>query len=216
MKDTPIQPDSNIQVAMDLHGRAMLDYIDGDREVAVIMHRDDGFAYPPISAARWFYESGFPIIDSKALSLCKGRVLNVGAASGAHSLFLEKQGLDVSSLEASPNAIEVMKRRNIRMPILGDLGKTLEGPFDTILLLCGIGVVGTPDGLKRFFGIAKTNLKHDGVLVTDCTHPRADTLEVSQRYCDRQVALRKYEGERTVRFQYKDLFGPWFNWLTIP
>jgi hypothetical protein len=215
MKDTPIQSNSNIQLAMDLHGAAMLDYIDGQQDAAVIMHRDDGFAYPPIVAARWFYEGGFPILDSKALALCQGRILNVGAASGAHSLFLEKQGFDVSSLEASPSAVEVMKRRNVRAPILGGIDTIGDDTFDTILLLCGIGIVGTLDGLERFLERAKVGLREDGLLVTDCTHPRADTLEVSQRYCDQQAARGKYEGERTARFQYKGSFGPWFNWLTI-
>lgn len=200
---------------MDLHGIAMLDYLSGCHDAAVIMHRDDGFAYPPIMAARWFYEGGFPILDSKALLLCKGRVLNVGAGSGTHSLYLEQNGFEVLSLEASPSAVEVMKRRNVRLPILGDIEKPSDGPFDSILLLCGIGVTGTLDGLKRFLEFASTNLKPDGILITDCTHPRSDTLEISQKYCDQQAACGNYEGERTVRFQYKNSFGPWFNWLTI-
>lgn len=116
MKETSTQPNEDIHMAMDLHGRAMLDYLNGRHDAAVIMHRDDGFAYPPIIAARWFYESGFPIVDSKALALCRGTVLNIGAASGTHSLFLENKGLDVISLDASPSVIEVMKRRDVRAP----------------------------------------------------------------------------------------------------
>ena len=204
--------DSN--VAMDLHGRAMIDLLNGERDAAVLMHRDDGFIHPPIVAARWFYEDGFPILDAKALALCRGRVLNVGASSGSHSLFLESQGLSVVSVDASAQAVEVMRRRQVRNPVVGDI-TSVEGPFDTILVLCGIGLTGTIEGLRRFLEQAKAHLTPHGILITDCTHPRADTTEASQRYCDRQIAEGRYEGERTVWFEYKGEFGPWFNWLAI-
>lgn len=200
--------------AMDVHGSAMLDYLNGERDAAVIMHRDDGFTYPPICAERWFYKGGFPIIDTKALSLCKGTVLNIGASSGSHSLFLEELGLRVISLDASPQAVEVMRRRIVKDPVVGDLD-SLQGPFDSILLLCGLGVTGSIDGVRRFLERAKGHLNPGGVIITDCTHPRADSLEASQRYCDLQAAQGRYEGERTLRFEYKGVFGPWFRWLSI-
>lgn len=210
-----IKADEHLHVAMDLHGKAMLDYLNGRHDAAVIMHRDDGFSYPPIMAARWFYENGIPNLDSRALALCRGRILNVGAASGTHSLLLEDKGLDVLSLDASACAVEVMTRRNVRNPMLADINSLVTDPFDTILLLCGIGVVGTLEGLKRFLVSARAHLSKNGILITDCTHPRADTLEVSQRYCDQLVARGKYEGERTLRFQYQDSMGPWFEWLAV-
>jgi SAM-dependent methyltransferase len=199
---------------MDLHGAAMIDYLNGEREAEVLMHRDDGFTVPPIVAARWFYHDGFPILDTKALELCRGNVLNVGASSGSHSLFLESQGLSVVSVDASAQAVEVMRRRQVRNPVVGDI-TSVEGPFDTILVLCGIGLTGTIEGLNGFLAQAKKHLSPDGILITDCTHPRADTNEASQRYCDHQIAEGRYEGERTVRFEYKGEFGPWFNWLAI-
>jgi len=201
-------------VAMDLHGRAMIDLLNGERDAAVLMHRDDGFIHPPIVASRWFYEDGFPILDSKALALCRGRVLNVGASSGSHPLFLESQGLSVVSVDASAQAVEVMRRRQVRNPVVGDI-TSVEGPFDTILVLCGIGLTGTIEGLNCFLAQAKKHLSPDGILITDCTHPRADTSEATQGYCDRQLSEGRYEGERTVRFEYKGEFGPWFNWLAI-
>lgn len=207
--------DSTVRIAMDLHGLAMLHYLEGQRDVRVIMHREDGFAYPPIPAARWFYENGMPILDSKALALCRGRVLNIGAASGSHSLFLEDQSLEVVSLDASANAVEVMRRRGVRQPTLGVIDNVEGAPFDTILLLCGIGVAGTAKGLEVLLAQSRKKLRRGGTLITDCTDPRADTLEVSQKYCDLQRERGKYEGERTVRFEYHGSYGPWFNWLAI-
>jgi hypothetical protein len=141
-------------------------------------------------------------------------VLNIGASSGSHSLFLEELGLRVISLDASPQAVEVMRRRIVKDPVVGDLD-SLQGPFDSILLLCGLGVTGSIDGVRRFLERAKGHLDPGGVIITDCTHPRADSLEASQRYCDLQAAQGRYEGERTLRFEYKGVFGPWFRWLSI-
>lgn len=199
---------------MDLHGMAMTDCLNGAREAAVLMHRDDGFTHPPILAARWFYEDGFPILDLKALALCNGKILNVGASSGSHSLFLEKSGHEVLSLDASPKAVALMKRRDVRNPVVGTIS-SVNDQFDTILILCGIGVAGTIDGLKLLLADARANLSPGGILITDCTHPRADSSEASQRYCDQKIAQGRYEGERTARFEYNATVGPWFNWLAL-
>ncbi len=95
---------------MDLHGMAMNDYLNGEPEAAVLMHRDNGLTHPPIFAARWFYEDGFPTPDSKALTLCKGKVLHVGSSSESHSLFLENEGIEVGPwfnwLAMAPEALE--------------------------------------------------------------------------------------------------------------
>ena len=33
---------------MELHGQAMLDYLNGEEDAYCILRRDDGIAYPPI------------------------------------------------------------------------------------------------------------------------------------------------------------------------
>jgi hypothetical protein len=36
---------------MELHGQAMLDYLEGDEDAHCILRRDDGIAYPPVYAS---------------------------------------------------------------------------------------------------------------------------------------------------------------------
>jgi len=47
MKGPPERPEE-LQHAMDLHGMALLDYLNGEHQAAVLMHRDDGLTDPPI------------------------------------------------------------------------------------------------------------------------------------------------------------------------
>ncbi|MFH0907594.1 MAG: hypothetical protein V1929_02375 [bacterium] len=88
---------------MDLHGRAMLDYLNGDNDAKYILRRDDGVAYPPIYAKQFFYPKGLPDVDRTAVDHCAGRVLDIGAGAGSHSLAIQARGLDVTSADISHN-----------------------------------------------------------------------------------------------------------------
>lgn len=48
-------------------------------------------------------------VDKLVLEHCFGKVLDVGAGAGSHSLILMNKGIDVYSLDISPGAVEVMK-----------------------------------------------------------------------------------------------------------
>lgn len=43
MKESSDTSNQDLHLAMDLYGMAIVDYLNGEREVAVLMHRDDGF-----------------------------------------------------------------------------------------------------------------------------------------------------------------------------
>ena len=42
-----------------------------------------------------------PLLEKKAMDLVKGRVLDVGAGAGAHSVYLFEQGYQVFSIDVS-------------------------------------------------------------------------------------------------------------------
>lgn len=52
-----------------------------------------------------------PVLEQKALQLAKGRVLDIGAGSGCHTLELQKKGLAVKAIDISPLSCEAMKLR---------------------------------------------------------------------------------------------------------
>ena len=82
-------------------------------------------------------------IERKALDMAKGKVFDVGAGSGCHSLDLQERGVDVTAIDISPLSVETMKERGVKKVLEQDFF-TLKGQYDTILMLMnGIGIVGT-------------------------------------------------------------------------
>ncbi len=87
----------------------------------------------PVSA--FFSDSNFPSIELRALDLCKGRVLDVGAAAGRHSIELLRRGFDVWSLDILPEAASILSDRGLPHPIAGDILSWSGDSFDTVLML---------------------------------------------------------------------------------
>jgi len=106
---------------MELHGQALLDYINGDDHAHYILRRDDGIAYPPIYAKQFFYPEGLPELDRIAVRRCAGKVLDLGAGAGSHSLAIQDRGLGVTSVDISAKAVEVMSRRGCKNSKVGDI-----------------------------------------------------------------------------------------------
>src|SRR5690606_41708223 len=58
----------------------------------------------------------FPELEFIALSLCDGKVLDVGAGVGSHVLYLQEKNFDVTALEVSrseEHTSELQSRENI-------------------------------------------------------------------------------------------------------
>lgn len=55
-----------------------------------------------------------PMLEQKALQLAKGRVLDIGAGSGCHTLALQEKGLEVKAIDISPLSCEAMKLRGVK------------------------------------------------------------------------------------------------------
>ncbi len=200
---------------MELHGQAMLDYLDGDEDARCILRRDDGLAYPAIQARDFFYPEGLPKLDEIAVGRCAGRVLDLGAGAGSHSLAIQGRGLDVTSVDASRKAVEVMARRGCKRAVVGDVFDAHSGRFDTVLVILNIGIVRDLDGLARFLAHLETILAEGGRLITDSIDPRDSRDEAYRAYTKGKVAKGGYLGERTLRFEYKDRASDWFEWMHI-
>ena len=77
------------------------------------------------------------------------RILDIGCGAGSHSLYLQRQGMEVTGLDESPKALEVAARRGLGRTLCSDILEYRVGNFDTLLLLMnGIGIAGTLQGLE--------------------------------------------------------------------
>ena len=55
-----------------------------------------------------------PMLEQKALSLAKGKVLDVGAGAGCHALALQAQSIAVKAIDISPQSCQAMLQRGVK------------------------------------------------------------------------------------------------------
>ena len=76
----------------ELQGLAIKDYYDGDTTTELFVESDcAGVERMPVSIFFRNFEQ-LTDLDQYALSLCKGKVLDLGAGAGSHSLVLQRTG----------------------------------------------------------------------------------------------------------------------------
>lgn len=197
----------------DAMGKAIADFYKGRRDGKLIvlspMFEEDEI--PVTTLFRAFKD--MPKMEQKALKMAKGKIIDVGAGSGCHSLWLQDKGLDVTAIDISPYSIETMKERGVVNVREQDFF-TLEEKYDTILMLMnGIGIVGTLDKLPDFFKHIDKILADDGQLL-------CDSSDLCYLYDDKDGIAElmdsdKYYGELEYTMCYDDIKGDSFPWLYI-
>jgi len=116
-------------------GRAVQDFHYRSINQPIVVHSND-FDDDTIETAYLFRSyAQMPPLEKKALSLCRGKILDVGACAGAHSIYLQQNGHEVYSLDSSKLCCEVMHDRQLRHVINQDHLKFSGQPFEPIPLL---------------------------------------------------------------------------------
>lgn len=143
----------------DLLGSALKDYYyQNGSGLGLKAHSDcSGEEDLPVKAFFRDYEN-LSELERYALDLCLGRTLDVGAGAGCHSLILQERGLEVTAVDISVDAAEIMKQRGLKDARAVDINQwEPEDKFDTVLMLMnGIGLAEKLDGLKGFKSTATT------------------------------------------------------------
>ncbi|RQO68050.1 SAM-dependent methyltransferase [Pedobacter sp. KBW06] len=154
-------------------------------------------------------ESEMPELELKALDLCKGKVLDVGAGVGSHALILQQRGFNVTGMDISAPAVQIMKQRGLKQAIEGDILKYKDQKYDTLLFMMnGIGLTGSIPGLKAFLKHVKSMLNPGGQLVFDSS-------DLSYLYQEIPFPSNGYFGEVSFRYEYKSIKGNWFKWIYV-
>lgn len=195
---------------LDVLGNALHDYFRGHRGDKLLTHTSFG-AVEEMPVEEFFRNPiDFPELEHIALSLCDGRVLDVGAGAGSHALFLQKRDMDVTALERSPLACEVMRARGVKQVITTNFFEYNEKRYDTLLFLMnGIGIAGSIDGLTTLLNHCKTLLNPGGQLLFDSS-------DIAYLYADGMVDKPAgYYGEIRYQYAYKGARSAPFNWLFI-
>lgn len=148
-------------------------------------------------------------LESYAISLCQGDVLDVGAGVGALSLILQDSGINVDAIEQSTVCCEIMLSQGVKDVINHDfLTFHLSKKYDTLLMMMnGFGISGTINQLPKLFDQFDNLLKPGGQILFDSS-------DVSYIY-EEGLPRNHYFGEIDYQYEYKDAKGDWFKWLYI-
>ena len=155
-----------------------------------------------------------PETEQRALHMSVGKILDAGAGSGSHALWLQKNRKQVDAVDISPGAVQIMKKRGVKNAILKDIFLLEEKKYDTILMLMnGIGMVKDIDGLELFLERIKKMLAPKGKILLDSSDLRyLFEEEDGSMWVDLNAP---YYGEVEYQLSYKHIKGEPFQWLYI-
>jgi SAM-dependent methyltransferase len=204
----------------DAYGQMLLDALEGDRRVVEIVERDDGFITASVMGSELYLAPfrRWPAHHRQAMRLVRGRVLDVGAGAGRVALHLEQRGDEVVSIDVSPGAVEVCRRRGVhdaRVCSIDDVDEAF-GRFDTIVML------GNNFGLFASRRKAKRLLRRFGRLTTGHGRIIAETRDVYSTsdpahlaYQERNRGRGRMGGQIRLRVRHRMAKTPWFDYLMV-
>lgn len=153
-----------------------------------------------------------PELEQFALKKAKGRILDVGAGSGCHSLALKDMGKDVVAIDISALSVDVMKERGLDARCVNFYDDEFAERFDTILMLMnGTGIVGRLENMPAFFKRLDAMLAPGGSVLIDSSDLRYLYEDEDGSF---EIDLADdYYGLVDYQMVYKNVAGKPFDWL---
>lgn len=193
----------------DILGEAMLEFLKSGTVHRLLAHT----SYGPDETyfLDYFFRDldDMPDLERYAVTLCSGKILEIGAGAGSHALLLLQEGKDIVVMDNSAGCINVLLKRGLYKVQHMDIFNLQTGGYNTLLLLMnGIGITGNLGGLVRFLKKAEDITASKAQIIFDST-------DVSYAIKKESRAREGYVGEIKYQFEYRGIRGPWFDWLYI-
>ncbi len=202
--------------ANDPMGRAIMDYLSTRKadtlRVLSSIFEEDEMPVPYLFRT----QNEMSALERRAMQMSTGKILDVGAGAGCHSLVLQHDGKDVTAIDISPLSCQAMRIQgidNVRCLDFYDKNVLTE-KFDTILMLMnGTGIAGTLGNIPTLFRRLKSLLNQGGQVLIDSS-------DLCYLYEDEDGNLdlsdvTGYYGEVDYQMVYRDTVGNPFNWLYV-
>ena len=202
--------------AMKPFGMALRDYAQGETSAEMILERDDELRESLPASVFFRSPSEFSLLENAALDLCMGRVLDIGAGAGIHTLALQERGFSVKAIDISPEAVAVMSERGVKKAECIDIFDYQTDSFDTLLLLGhGIGMAGDLMGVDRFLTKARTIINPNGQLLLHSLDVTYTQDPIHKAYHEINIRAYRYIGEIRLRILYRGHTGAQYSWIQL-
>lgn len=193
---------------------ALRAYQDGRTDARLVVRTDLGTREEWPAALFFRTPAEFPPLEREALRHCGRRVIEVGAGAGPHALALLREGHEVLAVEALPEIAALLAERGVETVTVRPLDDLPAGAADTVLLLMnGLGLAGTLEGLQPLLESAARLLAPGGRIVADSTDPRR-FLEID----DEEPVVGqdgRYGGEVQFQVEFDGAKGSPFPFLYV-
>jgi SAM-dependent methyltransferase len=197
------------------HVAAMLAYHQGARDATIVVYDDYERDEVPVG---YFFRrpADFPSFERRALELCRGRVLDIGAGSGCHTLALQERGLSVTAIEIAPELVEVLRARGVRDARLATWMDLEAEPYDTVFVMMnGLGLAETLSGLRPFLRRLRRLVRSDGQVLADSTDVRVHMDPEAGHTGTLQRPDGRYLGELHFQLEFDGRKGAPFSQLYV-
>ena len=203
-----LRKSSNLPL-MDVYGQALKAYSEEKETGDLLLHTSYGeIEEMPL----WYFFREYeemPDMEKMALSICEGSVLDIGAGTGAHAICLQQMGHELTAIDTSKWAVEIMIASGVKKAVVQDFFTYAGQKYDTLLaLMNGIGFIGKLESLESFLKKADELLVPGGQLIIDSS-------DISYLYEGKKKPQNTYYGEVQFQYEYQGQKGDWFNWLYV-
>jgi SAM-dependent methyltransferase len=187
------------------------------RPVIEIIERDDGLINGAPADHYLAEPEQWQEHDHRALRLCRGHVLDIGAGAGRNAIELQRRGMAVTGLDISPGAVELSRRRGLRDTVLATVDEYAAAGtarYDTFLLLGNnLGLIESRERAPVFLD-ALARLANPGArIVAQGTDPYGTSDPVHVSYHQRNRERGRLGGQLRLRLRYRLQATPWFDYL---
>lgn len=205
---------STLNTTADPMGAAIYDYHKTGEADTLIVH-SSMFEDDEIPVEDLFRQIGqMSELEQMAMHLATGKILDVGAGAGCHSLALKKLGKDVVAVDISPLSVKAMQEMGLDAREINFYDESYTEKFDTVLMLMnGTGIIGTLDNIANYFARLKQILNPGGKVLIDSSDLRYLFEEEDGSL---MIDLAdEYYGQLDYQMEYKGILGEPFDWLYL-
>jgi SAM-dependent methyltransferase len=205
--------------AKDVFGRALLDWATGGA-VPEVLEREDGFTQVGAGPDVYLSEfKGWPAAERQSVRFMRGRVMDLGCGAGRVALELQRRGLDVVGVDASPLAAKAATVRGVNevwSMRIEDMDWRIES-FDSVVLFGNnFGIFETPPRARLLLTRLAKRTKPGARIFVESTSAYAGGAPAFDRsYYHLNKARGLSPGQVKLRYHYGHLVGPWFRWIYV-